>query len=95
MPAGQASSDWLNLPSDLRRGSRTPKDNGFKRQITPKQVGAILLVVLAIVFVAEYTRSTKIRFIGPAAAAPLWVALLVPLVLGFAAGALFMHRRRP
>ncbi len=74
--------------------ARTPKTNGFKRQITPKQVGGILLIVLAVIFVAENTRSTKIRFIGPQASAPLWIALLVCLVLGFAAGALFMHRRR-
>ena len=62
--------------------------------ITPKQAGGLVLVALAVVFAFENTRRTKIRFIAPQFTAPLWLALLVPLVLGFGAGALFVHRRR-
>jgi len=60
----------------------------------PKRVLGLLLVLVVVVFAAENTRRTKIRFIVPQATGPLWLAVLVPLVLGFAAGALFVHRRR-
>jgi putative membrane protein len=62
--------------------------------VTPKQVLGLILVALAVVFAVENTRKTKIRFIVPHFTTPLWLALLVPLLLGFAAGALFVHRRR-
>ena len=71
--------------------STTPKRS---RALGPKQIVGLLLLVLAVVFAAENTRRAKIRFIVPQATAPLWLAVLVPLVLGFAAGALFVHRRR-
>jgi uncharacterized integral membrane protein len=53
-----------------------------------------VVLVLAIVFAAENTRRTRIRFIVPIVTTWVWLALLVALVLGFAAGALFVHRRR-
>ena len=71
--------------------STTPKRSPVLR---PKQVVGLLLILLAVVFAAENTHRTKIRFIVPQVTGPLWLAVLVPLVLGFAAGALFVHRRR-
>ena len=70
----------------------TPEKRRFT--VKPRQVAGLILVVLAVVFAAENTRKTRIRFVIPEFTSPLWLALLVPLVLGFAAGALFVHRRR-
>ena len=70
----------------------TPPQRRFS--LTAKQLAGVVLVALSVVFAVENTRRTKIRFIVPDLTAPLWLALLVPLVLGFAAGALFVHRRR-
>ena len=70
----------------------TPPKRRFA--LTAKQVAGLVLVTLAVVFAAENTGRTKIRFIAPEVKVALWLALLVPLVLGFAAGALFVHRRR-
>jgi hypothetical protein len=50
--------------------------------------------VLAVVFAAENTRRTRIRFIVPIVTTWVWLALLVALALGFAAGALFVSRRK-
>jgi uncharacterized integral membrane protein len=62
--------------------------------LTPKQAGGLVLVAVAVVFGVENTGRTKIRFIVPQLTAPLWLALLVPFLLGFGAGALIVHRRR-
>jgi uncharacterized integral membrane protein len=61
--------------------------------ITPKRVAGFVLLVLAIAFAAENTRRTRIRFIVPAVTTWVWLALLLALVIGFAAGALFARRK--
>jgi len=70
----------------------TPPQRRFS--LTAKQLAGVVLVAVSVVFAVENTRRTKIRFIVPDLTVPLWLALIVPLVLGFAAGALFVHRRR-
>jgi uncharacterized integral membrane protein len=70
----------------------TPPKSRFA--LSARQVAGLVLVVLSVVFAAENTRRIKVRFLVPDVTTPLWLALLVPLVLGFAAGALFVHRRR-
>jgi uncharacterized integral membrane protein len=62
--------------------------------ITPKRVAGLVIVVLAVVFVVQNTRKTRVRFIVPVVDTWVWLALVVALVLGFALGALFTHRRR-
>ncbi len=70
----------------------TPPQRRFS--LTAKQLAGVVLVAVSVVFAVENTRRTRIRFIVPDVTVPLWLALIVPLVLGFAAGALFVHRRR-
>jgi hypothetical protein len=53
-----------------------------------------VVVVLAIVFAAENTRRTRIRFIVPVITTWVWLALLLALGLGFAAGVLVGRRRK-
>lgn len=61
--------------------------------LTPKRVAGLVIVVLAVVFVVQNTRKTRVRFIVPVVDTWVWLALVVALLLGFAAGALFARRR--
>lgn len=62
--------------------------------ITPRTVGIAVAVILALVFIAENTARTEIRFIVPKVESPLWVALLVTFVVGAGAGWLAARSRR-
>jgi uncharacterized integral membrane protein len=66
---------------------------GERRRISADTVVAIILLVLGIVFVAENTRRTKIRFIVPEVRVQVWVALVVSLAVGVIIGWLFERRR--
>ncbi|HVM65910.1 MAG TPA: hypothetical protein VMU14_13680 [Acidimicrobiales bacterium] len=72
--------------------SRPPEPR--RQLVTPARVALVVVVVLAIVFAAENTRRTRIRFIVPIVSTWVWLALLVALVLGFAAGLLVGRRRK-
>ncbi|HEY7050148.1 MAG TPA: hypothetical protein VH373_23240 [Jatrophihabitantaceae bacterium] len=57
-------------------------DKGLRAKIKPKYVGAAVVVVLLVIFMLENLRRVPIRFIGPQAHAPLFLALLVSAALG-------------
>jgi drug/metabolite transporter (DMT)-like permease len=59
---------------------------GRRFRITPREVAGAFLVILAVVFIAENGRRTKIRFVGPEVTSYLWLALLIAAALGFVAG---------
>ena len=61
--------------------------------VTPKELIAVALSILAVVFVFENTKSTEVRFIVPRVDSPLWVALVAAVALGFVIG-WFVGRRR-
>ncbi|MFD9462194.1 DUF1049 domain-containing protein [Streptomyces sp. NPDC060027] len=62
--------------------------------LTPVRVTVALLAVLALIFVFENTRSTKIRLLVPEVTMPLWMALLATGLIGALCGAYAMRRRR-
>ncbi|MGW3812670.1 DUF1049 domain-containing protein [Streptomyces sp. NPDC005046] len=62
--------------------------------LTPARVTVALLAVLALIFVFENTRSTKIRLLVPEVTMPLWMALLATGLIGALCGAYAMRRRR-
>ncbi|MFJ4833038.1 DUF1049 domain-containing protein [Streptomyces sp. NPDC088747] len=62
--------------------------------LTPTRVSVIALALLALIFIFENTRSTRIRLLIPEVVMPLWVALLSTAVIGALCGAYFMRRRR-
>lgn len=62
--------------------------------MAPGRIAVAVLVVLALVFIFENTRHTKIRLLIPEASMPLWLALLGMGVIGALCGAYFMNRRR-
>lgn len=71
-----------------------PSPSPTRRRITARQILAGLLVVAALIFVAENTGRTTIRFIGPKTHTPLWLALGAAFLVGLVAGLLLAWRRR-
>ena len=69
-----------------------PPPQGLR--FTPRQVAGVVLLVLALVFIFENTRSVKVRLIIPEVKVPLFVALLLAAVLGGLAMLLIQWRRR-
>ncbi|MEU5159996.1 LapA family protein [Streptomyces sp. NPDC020875] len=62
---------------------------------TPARTAVVVLLVLAIVFMAENTEQVRIRLIIPLVTMPLYLALLLMFVIGALCGALFFRRRSP
>lgn len=69
---------------------KTTKKKGSR--LSPRSIVALVLLALAIVFIAENTRQVKIRVIVPIVTMPLWAALTAMLVVGVLVGA-FLHSR--
>ncbi len=59
-----------------------------------RQVAALILVIVAMIFVLQNRRSTKVRFLIPELVTPLWVALFVSVLAGIIVGALIAYRRK-
>jgi uncharacterized integral membrane protein len=57
-----------------------PRQQGWRP--SARQVAGVILLVLALVFIFENTKSVKVRLIVPEVKAPLFVALLIAAVLG-------------
>ncbi|MGW0822646.1 DUF1049 domain-containing protein [Streptomyces sp. NPDC002845] len=62
--------------------------------VMPGRIAVAVIVVLALVFIFENTRHTKIRLLIPEVIMPLWPALLGMGVIGAVCGAYFTKRRR-
>ncbi|MCX5253142.1 LapA family protein [Streptomyces canus] len=69
----------------------TTKDSSAA--VTPARVVVLLLAVLALTFIFENTRATRIRLLVPEVTMPLWTALLATGLIGALCGAYFMKRR--
>ncbi|MFJ1968521.1 DUF1049 domain-containing protein [Streptomyces sp. NPDC087903] len=65
-----------------------------RRRMTPARIAVLLLGVLALIFIFENTRDTRIRLLIPEVTLPLWTALLATGLIGVLCGAYFMGRRR-
>ncbi len=62
--------------------------------MTPARITVLVLVVLALIFIFENTRTTEIRLLIPEVSMPLWMALLGTGIIGGLCGAYFMRRRQ-
>ncbi|MER7921633.1 MULTISPECIES: LapA family protein [unclassified Streptomyces] len=78
-------------PKTTESGGRTGRP---ERVLTPARITVLLLAVLALIFIFENTRATKIRLLIPEVTMPLWMALLGTAVIGALCGWYFMRRRR-
>ncbi len=61
--------------------------------LSPKQVGWVILAIVAALFVVLNSDKSKISFIAFSANLPLWVLVIVSLTLGFLIGKLSGSRR--
>ena len=68
-------------------------DGSDKRAIPWRLIFSGVLVILIVLFLLENTRSVRISFVGPAAHAPLIVALLIAAALGSLATLLIQRHR--
>jgi uncharacterized integral membrane protein len=75
--------------------SRARKGGGGRvaNWFTPARTAVVVLLALAIVFMAENTQQVKIRLIVPLVTMPLYLALLLMFIIGALCGGLFFHRR--
>lgn len=70
-----------------------PDDKKDTSGLSPKQVGWVVLAVIAALFVVLNSDKSKISFIAFSANLPLWVLVIVSLTLGFLIGKLTGSRR--
>ncbi|MDX2545600.1 LapA family protein [Streptomyces sp. WI04-05B] len=75
-------------------GSAGGRASGARGLLTPARVAVGALALLALIFIFENTRATRIRLLIPEVTMPLWMALLGTAVIGALCGAYFMRRRR-
>jgi uncharacterized integral membrane protein len=73
--------------------SESGTSKGGGGAVAPARVIVLLLAVLALIFIFENTRETKIRLLIPDVTMPLWTALLATGLIGSLCGAYFMKRR--
>ncbi|MEE1941909.1 DUF1049 domain-containing protein [Streptomyces sp. TRM 70361] len=76
-----------------RGGGRDADGGGGRGFVTPGRLAVLLLTALALVFVFQNTGQTRIRLLVPVVTMPLWVALLIPGVVGVLAGMYLVRRR--
>ncbi|GGQ84105.1 LapA family protein [Streptomyces asoensis] len=68
--------------------------NGRRGALTPGRIAVLVLAVLALIFIFENTRPTKIRLLIPEVTVPLWTALLAMGLIGALCGAHFVYFRK-
>lgn len=61
--------------------------------LTPRTVIAVVLVVLAALFILQNRNSTSIHLFWMSVQAPLWLVLVVIFAVGWVAGFLFARGR--
>ncbi|WP_155057397.1 LapA family protein [Streptomyces blattellae] len=82
-------------PTTRERGGKArAKGGGVRGAMTPARITVLVLVVLALIFIFENTRTTEIRLLIPEVSMPLWMALLGTGIIGGLCGAYFMRRRQ-
>jgi uncharacterized integral membrane protein len=63
-------------------------------RLTPRTVLALVLLVVAVVFVVENRDLTEIRLLIPIVLMPLWAALAITLIIGLVVGLVLGRRRK-
>jgi uncharacterized integral membrane protein len=65
-----------------------------RKNLSPKAIGAILIAVLALIFVFQNTGYGQVRFLFWTVWAPAWAWLLMIFAAGLIVGSLFPWLRR-
>ena len=80
--------------NEVVKSSRGKRPN--LRLVSARDAAALLLVILAVVFILENRGNATIRVLIPVINAPLWTALLACVLLGVVLGvALAVRRSHP
>jgi uncharacterized integral membrane protein len=80
-------------PKTSETGGKATAGGGPRGMMTPARTLVLVLAVLALIFIFENTRTTKIRLLVPEVSLPLWTALLATGIIGALCGAYLMKRR--
>jgi len=64
-----------------------------RRRVTSRQVIALVIIVLVVVFVFQNRDPVQIRFFAATFISPLWLLLVIMAAVGVLAGFLFARRR--
>lgn len=72
----------------------SPEKRSLLSHITPNQWIALVITVLAVIFVAANRNKVSIEFLLVSVTSPLWLILLVMFVIGWIAGLLTARSRR-
>ncbi|WP_227978973.1 hypothetical protein [Nocardia spumae] len=70
-----------------------PQKRSLLARVSPTQWVALVLIVLAIIFVAENRGRVSIEFLLIDITSPMWLVLLATFVVGWIAGVLTVRRR--
>ncbi|MEV5647954.1 hypothetical protein AB0L57_06845 [Nocardia sp. NPDC052254] len=70
-----------------------PQKRSILARVSPTQWVALILIVLAVIFVAENRDRVSITLLMIDITSPLWLVLLVLFVVGWIAGVLTVRRR--
>ena len=60
-----------------------------KRRVTPKFIIVLILIVLAVIFIAQNTGSRQINLLFWSMSLPTWIWLLAVLLIGVVIGSMF------
>lgn len=81
-------------PAGGRASAPGLPNSGRPGFFTPRRVVALVLLVLAVVFIVENRDLTEIRLLIPVVLMPLWAALVIPLIIGLVVGVIVGRQRR-
>ncbi|MGH3911783.1 MAG: DUF1049 domain-containing protein [Pseudonocardiaceae bacterium] len=73
-----------------RNESATPA----RWRVSPRMIAALVLAVIALIFIIQNNQLTAIRVLIPVVTMPLWAALAGMLIVGAAIGYTLNWRRR-
>ncbi|MCA1676081.1 MAG: LapA family protein [Actinobacteria bacterium] len=76
-----------------RKGPATPAGSS-RSHVSPRLITALVLTVLALVFIFQNNQLTAIRLLIPVVTMPLWAALAGMLIVGAAIGYAMNWRQR-
>jgi lipopolysaccharide assembly protein A len=80
-------------PPSIPSGSATPSKPRASRRLTPGQIVALIIVLLAVVFVIQNREPVSVQLLGARLSAPLWLLLTIMAGVGLLIGFLLARRR--
>jgi uncharacterized integral membrane protein len=78
----------------MQTESQVSRSERPQRRFLVRHLAAFVILIAAVVFIAENTRKVRLQAIGPEVTAPLWAVLAATLVAGMLILLLLQRRRR-